>query len=159
MCTKKYSRLRYMFRVKGLVICLYLGRSGSIFQFRQNMIKVGSKSWLLTCSSDITLSLPSYTGSALKRELKFCNGCLSLLYFCKSQLIAIISYSFPIGRTCFIKWMQRFEVGRQNGRQAEAHPLILQLPFNVGSKNFREHVLLSNFRVAVQGISFRSVAF
>ena len=67
-----------------------------------------------------------------------------------SRLIAIISYSFPIGRTCFIKWMQRFEVGRQNGRQAEAHPLILQLPFNVGSKNFREHVLLSNFRVAVE---------
>ena len=42
----------------------------------------GSKSWLLTCSNDITLSLPSYTGSDLKRELNFCNGYLSLLYFC-----------------------------------------------------------------------------
>ena len=39
-------------------------------------------SWLLTYSSNITLSLPSYTGSALKRVLNFCNGYLSLLYFC-----------------------------------------------------------------------------
>ena len=31
---------------------------------------------------NIALSLPSYTGSALKRELNICNGCLSLLYFC-----------------------------------------------------------------------------
>ena len=67
--------------VKGLVICFYLGWSGSILQFRQNIIKVGLKSWLHTCSSNITLSLPSYTGSALKRELNFCNGYLSLLYF------------------------------------------------------------------------------
>ena len=29
----------------------------------------------------ITLSLPSYTGSALKRELNFCNSYLSVLYF------------------------------------------------------------------------------
>ena len=80
-CIQKYSRLRCLLRVKGLVICFYLGWSGSILQFRQNIIKVGSKSWLLTCSSNITLSLPSYTGSALKRELNFCNGYLSLLYF------------------------------------------------------------------------------
>jgi len=79
---QKYSRLRCLLRVKGLVICFYLGWSGSILQFRQNIIKVGSKSWLLTCSSNVTLSLPSYTGSALKRELNFCNGYLSLLYFC-----------------------------------------------------------------------------
>ena len=46
----------------------YLGWSGSILQFRQNIIKVGPKSWLLTCSSKITLSIPS-----LKRELNFCN--------------------------------------------------------------------------------------
>ena len=62
--SQKYSRLRCLLRVKSLVICFYLG---SIFQFRQYIIKVGSKSWLLTCSSNITLSLPSYTGSALKR--------------------------------------------------------------------------------------------
>ena len=43
---------------------------------------VGLKSLLLTCRSNITLSRPSYTGSALKRELNFCNGYLSLLYFC-----------------------------------------------------------------------------
>ena len=79
---QNYSRLRCLLRVKGSVICFYLGWSGSILQFRQNKIKVGSKSWLLTCSSNITLSLPSYTGSALKREIHFCNGYLSLLYFC-----------------------------------------------------------------------------
>ena len=80
--TQKYSRPRCMLRVKGLVNCFYLGWSGSTLQFRQNMIKVGSNSWLLTCSSNATLSLPSYTGSALKKELNFCNGYLSLLYFC-----------------------------------------------------------------------------
>ena len=78
---QKYSRLRCLLRVKGLVICFYLGWSGSILQFRQSIKKVGSKSWLLTCSSNITLSLTSYTGSALKRELNFCNDYLSLLYF------------------------------------------------------------------------------
>ena len=80
--SQKYSRLRCLLGVKGLVICLYFGWSGSILQFRRNIIKVGSKSWLLTCSSNITLNLPSYTGSDLKRELNFCNGYLSLLYFC-----------------------------------------------------------------------------
>ena len=75
--SQKYSRLRCLLRVKGLVIFYYLGWSGSILQFRQNIIKIRSKSWLLTCSSNITLSLPSYTGSALKRELKKIN-----LYFC-----------------------------------------------------------------------------
>ena len=80
--SQKYSRLRCLLRVKGLESCFYLGWPGSILQFRQNIIKVSSKSWLLTCSSNITLSLPSYTGSALKRELNFCNGYLSPLYFC-----------------------------------------------------------------------------
>ena len=55
-----------------------LGWSGSILQFRQYMIKVGSKSWLLTCSSNRTLSLPVCTVS---RELTFHNGYISLLYF------------------------------------------------------------------------------
>ena len=79
---QKYSRLRCLLFVKGLLISFYLDWSGSILQIRTNIIKVGSKSWLLTCSSNITLSLPSYTGSALKRGLNFCNGYLSLLYFC-----------------------------------------------------------------------------
>ena len=63
---------------KMLVMCqrfgdfFLFGWSGSILQFRQNIIKVVSKS----CSSNTTLSLPSYTGSALKRELNFCNGYL-----------------------------------------------------------------------------------
>ena len=41
---QKYSRLRCLLPVKGLVFCFYLGWSGSILQFRQNIIKVGSKS-------------------------------------------------------------------------------------------------------------------
>ena len=57
---QKYSRLRCLLRVKGLVICFYLGWSGSILHFRQSIIKVGSKSWLLTCSSNITLSLLTF---------------------------------------------------------------------------------------------------
>ena len=50
----KSSRLSCLLHVKALVICFYLGWSGSILQFRQNIIKVGSKSWLLTCRSNIT---------------------------------------------------------------------------------------------------------
>ena len=91
---QKYSRLRCLLRVKGLVIFFYLGLSGSILQFRQNIIKVGSKSWLLTCSSNITLSLPSYTGSALKRELNFCNGYLSLLYFWAQPTSTVSCFKF-----------------------------------------------------------------
>ena len=41
---QKCSRLRCLLRVKGLVKCFYLGWSGSTLQFRQNIIKVGSKS-------------------------------------------------------------------------------------------------------------------
>ena len=44
---QKYSILRCLLHVKGLVICFYLGWSGSILQIRTNMIKVGSESWLL----------------------------------------------------------------------------------------------------------------
>ena len=33
---QKYSRLRCLLHVKGLVICFYLGWSGSILQFRRN---------------------------------------------------------------------------------------------------------------------------
>ena len=46
--SQKYNRLRCLLRVKGLLFCFYLGWSGSILQFRQNIIMVGSKSWLLT---------------------------------------------------------------------------------------------------------------
>ena len=63
------------------MICFYLGWSDSILPIRTNIIKVGSNSSLVTYTSNITLSLPSYAGSALKRELKFCNGYLSLLCF------------------------------------------------------------------------------
>ena len=74
----------------------YLGWSGSINQFRQNITKVGSKSWLLPCSSNITLSLPSYPGSALKRELNFCNGYLSLLYFWLFVILTISLLHFQV---------------------------------------------------------------
>jgi hypothetical protein len=48
---QKYSRL-----VNGLVISFYLGWSGSTLPIRTNMIKVGSKSCLLTCSIRNTLA-------------------------------------------------------------------------------------------------------
>ena len=35
------------------MILFYLGWSGSVLQIRTNIIKVGSKSWLLTCNSNI----------------------------------------------------------------------------------------------------------
>ena len=74
---QKYSRPRCLLLVKGLVICFYLGWSGSTLPIRTNIIKVGSNSWLLICSSNITLSLPSYIGSDWQRELNFHNGYLS----------------------------------------------------------------------------------
>ena len=40
---QKYSRLRCLLRVKGLMICFYLGWSGSILQFRQNIIQIFNK--------------------------------------------------------------------------------------------------------------------
>ena len=54
---QKYNRLRCLLV---LVICFYLHWSGNTLPIRTNIIKVGSKSWLLTCSSNITFSLPSY---------------------------------------------------------------------------------------------------
>ena len=57
---------------------------GLVWQYssiQKNIIKVGAKSWMLTCSCHITLSLPFYTNPDSKRELNFCNGYLSLLYF------------------------------------------------------------------------------
>ena len=108
-----YSRLSCFLCVNGLVFCFYLGWSGSIPQFRQNIIKVGAKSWLLTCSSNITLSLPSYnTGSALKRELNFCNGYLILLYFCPllSALLNWFKLIYgPFGTVHFISAQTRQE--------------------------------------------------
>ena len=58
---------------------------GLVWQYssiQKNIIKVGAKSWMLTCSCHITLSLPFYTDPDSKRELDFFNGYLSLLYFC-----------------------------------------------------------------------------
>ena len=41
---QKYSRLRCFLHVKGLVICFYLGWSGSTLLITKHIIKVGSKS-------------------------------------------------------------------------------------------------------------------
>ena len=41
---QKYSRLRCLLRVKGLVICFYLGWYGSTLLITKHIIKVGSKS-------------------------------------------------------------------------------------------------------------------
>ena len=57
---------------------------GLVWQYsliQKNIMKVDSKPRLLICISNITLSILLYTCSALKRELNFCNGYLSLLYF------------------------------------------------------------------------------
>ena len=55
---------------------------GLVWQYSSVQTKYDSNSWLLTCSSNITLSLLSDTGTALKRELYYFNNYLSLLYFC-----------------------------------------------------------------------------
>ena len=91
-----------MSKVWWFVLSCYSVWSGSILQIRTDIIKVGSKSWLLTCSSNITLSLPSYT--ALKRELKFCNGYLSLLYFCPRMTICVVNQlkTIAVGSYCSI---------------------------------------------------------
>ena len=74
-------------QTKMLVTCQRFGELflfGLVWQYssiQKNKIKVGSKSWILTCSCHIILSLPFYTYPASKRELNFCNGYLSLLYF------------------------------------------------------------------------------
>ena len=41
---QKYSRLRCLLRVTGLLICFYLGWSGSTLLITKHVIKVGSKS-------------------------------------------------------------------------------------------------------------------
>ena len=74
-------------QTKMLVRCQIFGDLflfGLVWQYssiQKNIMKVGSKPWLLTCISNITLSLPSLYFSESKRELNFCNGYLSLLYF------------------------------------------------------------------------------
>ena len=74
-------------QTKMLVRCQRFGDwflFGLVWQYsliQKNIIKVGAKSWMLTCSYHMTLSLPFYTDPDSKRELNFCNGYLSLLYF------------------------------------------------------------------------------
>ena len=72
---------------------------GLVWQYssiQKNIIKVESKSWILTCSCHVTLSLPFYTEPASKRELNFCNGYLSLLYFWIALIAIPISCTYII---------------------------------------------------------------
>jgi hypothetical protein len=71
-----------------LVMCQ---RFGDLFLFElvwqySSKYNKGEFNIMATFSSNITLSLPSYT--ALKRELNFCNGYLSLLYFCLESKVS-----------------------------------------------------------------------
>ena len=66
--SQKYSRLRCLLRVKGLVFCFYLGWSGpSSVQTKYN--KGRFKVMAIYLQQYITLSLPSYTVSALQSNL------------------------------------------------------------------------------------------
>ena len=78
---QKYSRLRRLLFLNSLVICFYLCWSGSTLPIWTNIIKVGSKSQLLTCSSNITLSLTSCIGSDWQRELNFITAILVCCIF------------------------------------------------------------------------------
>ena len=103
-------------KVKGLVICFYLGWSGSILQFRQNIIKVGSKSWLLTCRSNINLSLPSYNGFALKRELIFATA---ILVCCIFGYISLISKQYSA--LIFTKLVDKFHLRQLISKELKSH--------------------------------------
>ena len=52
------------------MICFYLGWSGGFLHFRQNIIKVGSKSWLLTYFKEIIVDLLKTSSSVVIRFIK-----------------------------------------------------------------------------------------
>ena len=101
-------------QTKMLVTCQRFGELflfGLVWQYssiQKNIIKVGSKSWILTCSCHIILSLPFYTYPASKRELNFCNGYLSMLYFCVYHLLYLVTALQTLSTTTkgphFICW-------------------------------------------------------
>ena len=97
--TQKYRRLRCLLCVKVLVICFCLGWSGSILQFRQNIIMVGSKSWLLQQYNFEPIFIHWL---CFEERTKFHNSHLSLLYFwlqpCQSWARFRISF-FPTNVT------------------------------------------------------------
>ena len=63
------------------------------------LVKNSQKYAYVIYEQPLTLSLPSYTGSALKRELNFCNGYLSLLYFCTCSS-PLAASKWALNRTC-----------------------------------------------------------
>ena len=77
----KIQQTKMLVRCQRFGDWFFLGLVWQYSSIQKNIIKVGAKSLMLTCSYHITLSLPFYTDPDLKRELNFCNGYLSLLYF------------------------------------------------------------------------------
>ena len=102
-------------QTKMLVTCQRFGDwflIGLVWQYssiQKNIVKVGSKPWILTCSCHITLSQLFFTDPASKRELNFSNGYLSLLYFW-SQVMLCSSwiYKSHIFKKKFAVWWMDF---------------------------------------------------
>ena len=100
-------------QTKMLVRCQRVGDwflFGLVWQYssiQKNIIKVGAKSWMLTCSCHITLSLPFYTDPDSKRELSFCNGYLSLLYFWVQPYQRVNSLVVPETQILKENWQRR----------------------------------------------------
>ena len=67
-CGQKYNRLRCLLRVKVLVICYLVWQ----YSTNQNQYDKGRFKEPLTCSSKITLSLPSYTCSTFVTAIIVC---------------------------------------------------------------------------------------
>ena len=84
---------------------------GLVWQYssiQKNIMKVGSKPRLLTCISNITLSLPSLYFSESKRELNFCNGYLSLLYFCDTcSIFGLQAHSLVSLASCIKRFLRK----------------------------------------------------
>ena len=117
---------------------------GLVWQYssiQKNIMKVGSKPRLLTCISNITLSLHSHPGSALKRELNVCNSYLSLLYFwAYSTLLPVyisLGQSIVLKRfrcTLWSQWLCKTEklqkIAPENEKFVESYLKIRQSKIN-----------------------------
>ena len=86
--TQKISRLRCLLRVKRLVICLYLGGSGSILQIRTNISNKSGFKVMATYLQQYYNFEHTFIHCFcfVQRELNCCNDYLSLLYFCWQQI-------------------------------------------------------------------------
>ena len=98
----------------------------------------------------MTLNLPSYTGSALKRELKFYNGYLSLLYFCLEpckhlQHVVSIKWKFQINE---------LSISSKNCRVIIACAIAVRsnvcIDIHMGSISLWTHIHENLFRAALR---------